>query len=305
MNYPTEPSEPRCPKKSDDTQRLVARCRRRFRALPGALLVGLMAAVDCCITLTITATSARADEQEFKVIPNVTYATRDGRPLRADVFQPAGKGPFPGVLCVHGGAWMSGSKSHMLTVARRLVDSGYVVVAINYRLAPRHKFPAQIEDCREAVAWIKKNAGRYKVDPKRLGAWGYSAGGHLVALLGTEGTDLKAVVAGGAPCDFRQIEPGRRHLAYWLGGSRAKLPKVYQSASPAAFVSDDDPPFLFYHGERDRLVNVDQPRAMAESLRKAGVSATVHVVPRAGHIVTFLDKPAAEKGVKFLDEHLR
>jgi acetyl esterase/lipase len=177
-------------------------------------------------------------------------------------------------------------------------------VSINYRLAPKHKFPAQIEDCREALLWIRKNAKQHKIDPTRLGAWGYSAGGHLVALLGTSHTGLGAVVAGGAPCDFRQVPLDSQRLAFWLGGTRRNLPKVYQSASPANFVSPDDPPMFFYHGQRDRAVKLAQPTGMVAELKKSGVTATMLVIPDSGHLGTCFHREALAEGIKFLNKHL-
>jgi acetyl esterase/lipase len=244
-------------------------------------------------------------ESVYQVIRGVTYATRDDGELKADVYRPAGAGPFPAVICIHGGAWFSGGRYQMVFAGRRLAEHGYVAIAINYRLAPKHKFPAQIEDCRAAVQWATKSAGQYKIDPERIAAWGYSAGGHLAALLGVSEPRIKAVVAGGAPCDFRQLPADSRALAYWLGGTRSELPDVYRSASPAALVDPKSPPFFFYHGEADVLVPLEQPKDMIAVLKKAGVEAQLHIVPKTGHIAAFLDRQAVEEAIKFLDKHLR
>jgi acetyl esterase/lipase len=263
----------------------------------------MLAAVLVC-GWSVLPGGVRAGEPPVTTIRNVVYLTRESGPLKADIFQPTGEGPFPGVLCVHGGAWISGNKAQLSTIARRLAAEGYTAVSINYRLAPRHKFPAQIADCREALQWMRKNAGKYKIDPERIAAWGYSAGGHLVTLLGVGGNGLKAVVAGGAPCDFRQTPLDSPVLAFWLGGTRREVPEAYQSASPAAFVSADDPPTLFYHGQHDRLVKTDQPTAMAAELKRVGVPARLYLVPDAGHVEAFLKRAALTEGVKFLKERL-
>jgi acetyl esterase/lipase len=244
-------------------------------------------------------------EPSYEVIRNVAYVERSGEALRADVYRPLGEGPFPAVLCIHGGAWASGNKNQLATVAERLAEHGYTAVAISYRLAPQHKFPAQIDDCREALAWMRRNAKQYKIDPDRLAAWGYSAGGHLAALLGVGGVGLKATVAGGAPCDFRQIPPNVSVMAFWLGGTRKELPDVYKAASPAALVTAEAPPFFFYHGEKDSLVPLAGAKAMAALLKESRVSATVYVVPEAGHIAAFLNREAVTEGVKFLDQQLK
>jgi acetyl esterase/lipase len=269
---------------------------RRANGVFSALLAG-------CVVLP--AAHALAAEPPYETIRNLVYAPREDEPLRADIYRPTGEGPFPGVLCVHGGAWTVGNKNQLAGIARRLAEKGYAAVAINYRLAPKHKFPAQIEDCRAALLWIQENAKQHKIDPHRLGAWGYSAGGHLVALLGASGTGLKAVVAGGAPCDFRGMPPDSQKLAFWLGGTRRELPRVYQAASPIDFVSADDPPMFFYHGQRDRVVSVAHPTEMAAELKRSGVTAKLYVVPDAGHLRAFLDPSAVAEGIQFLDEHLK
>jgi len=261
-----------------------------------------------------------AAEPGFETIRDVVYVQREGQPLRADIYRPTGSGPFPGVLCVHGGAWLAGDKSQLKVIGRVLAVHGYVAVAINYRLAPQHKFPAQLEDCRQAIRWIHKHAQQYKIDSGRLGGWGYSAGGQLVALLGVTGTPdppkgrqadhgdrplrLAAVVAGGTPCDFRTMAPDSRRLVFWLGKTRGEDPEIYRLASPAEFVTPDDPPMLLYHGEKDRVVSLNEALAMAARLRRAGVTVRMYVHPNAGHVRTFMAAAPIAEAVKFLDKYL-
>lgn len=251
---------------------------------------------------------------------DVVYAKRGDVELKADVFVPEGEGPFPAVLVVHGGGWRSGNKGQLSFVSRALAEAGYVAVAINYRLAPKHTFPAQIEDCKAAVRWMRQHASEYNIDPNRIGGWGYSAGGHLVSLLGVtdaddglehsasegaESTRLQAVVAGGAPCDFRELAPESDRLAFWLGGPRGEKEEVYELASPARFVTGDDPPILFYHGDADELVPIDSPRAMMAALEAANVPTEIHVIPGAAHIKAALDGSAVRRGIEFLDSRLK
>ena len=209
------------------------------------------------------------------------------------------------MLVIHGGAWMSGNKNQLTSIAEKLAENGYTAVAIAYRLAPRHQHPAQIDDCRAALAWMKQNAKEYKIDPKRIGAWGYSAGAHLSALLGVTGTDLKGVVAGGTPTDFRAIPLDARYLVYWLGGTRRESPEVYKAASPAAFVSEKSPPVFFYHGDNDTLVPLAGATAMAALLKQAKVEAVIRTVAGAGHIAALFDRAVVTEGVKFLDKHVK
>ncbi|MCA9269038.1 MAG: alpha/beta hydrolase, partial [Planctomycetales bacterium] len=196
------------------------------------------------------------------VTRDVPYVDDDDVKHLADVYVPAGEGPFPAVLMIHGGAWTSGSKGHMLAHARAASSAGYTVVAINYRLAPRDIFPAQIDDCRAAVRWMRSNADKYKIDPERIAAYGYSAGGHLACLLGTSDASdkdaiscrVQCVVAGGAPCEFRRLPDDSPVFSFFLGGTPSEKPDAYRDASPTAFASADDPPVFFFHGGEDRVV---------------------------------------------------
>ncbi|MEO8628190.1 MAG: alpha/beta hydrolase, partial [Betaproteobacteria bacterium] len=150
--------------------------------------------------------------------------------LPADIYRPDGAGPFPGVLMVHGGGWHEGKRKHMGRFSKMLARRGYVVVNIDYRLAPQFHFPAQIEDLREAVRWMRANAVSLKLDPMRIGAWGYSAGAHLVALLGTDNegpaTRVSAVVAGGLPSDFSDY-PDSPLIRDFIGATPAENPQAW------------------------------------------------------------------------------
>jgi len=247
------------------------------------------------------------------------YSEPESGPLKADVYLPRGVGPFPGVLVVHGGAWYVGTRAQLSGVAQLLARSGFTAVAISYRLAPDHKFPAQIEDCQQAVRWMRLQASRLKIDPARIGGFGYSAGAQLVCLLGTTGaeaagakkpgenavsTRLQAVACGGAPCEFRRFPLDQRMLSFWLGGSRREKPEQYRLASPAAFVTSDDPPMFFFHGDKDHLVPLASPITMCRGLRAVGVETELYVVPDMGHTFAAMDQTALQKSVEFLSDHL-
>ena len=258
---------------------------------------------------------------DFDAAYGQVYVQRDSGPLKADIYTPKGDGPFPGVLVVHGGAWRMGSRVQLSGIAQMLAKQGFTAVAISYRLAPAYKFPAQIEDCKEAIRWMRTNAERLKIDPNHIGGFGYSAGAHLVSLLATTdaadglegvadpstavGTRLQAVAAGGAPCDFCIIPPEVDGLAFWLGGSRAQLPEQYRRASPQSFVTPDDPPMFFFHGETDRLVPLISPERMRAALDQAGVSTELYIVPRLGHTAACMDRGAIERSIAFLAQHLK
>lgn len=270
---------------------------------------------------SLFAISSFATAGEFTTKYGETYIERDTGPLKADLYIPKTAGPHPGVIVVHGGAWTMGTRAQLTGIAQQLAKAGFSTVAISYRLAPKSKFPAQIEDCKAAVRWMRSHAADLKLDPNRIGGFGYSAGAHLVALLGTtdeadglEGIDnpekqpttrLQAVVGGGAPCDFRALPLDERFLGFWLGGTRREVPEQYRLASPAAFISADDPPMFFFHAENDELVPLFSPQRMCDSLKTCGCSAEIYVVPMIGHTAAVWDRTAVEKGIAFLGQHLK
>src|SRR6476660_3963488 len=262
----------------------------------------------------------QAAEPTIDVLRNQVFVERDSGPLSADVYRPHGPGPFPGMLVVHGGAWRMGARADFATLAHGLAERGYTAVAIDYRLAPTYKCPAQIYDCQAAVRWMRSNASERKIDPTRIGGFGYSAGGHLVALLGTlddkdlrepglpanaPSARLQVVVAGGAPCDFRLLPGNSERVAFWIGGTRYKMPNEYRDASSASFITADDPPMFFFHGQQDLLVPVASPTEMVKLLKGAHVTAEMCVVKDAGHIQALFDRSAMERGLAFADKYLK
>jgi acetyl esterase/lipase len=213
-----------------------------------------------------------------------------------------------------------GTRADFAAIAHRLAENGYTAVAIDYRLAPTYKFPAQIYDCQAAVRWMRSHASDLKIDPARIGGFGYSAGGHLVALLGTLddkqlrepglpanalSARLQVVVAGGAPCDFRVLPATSDRVAFWIGGTRNDMPNEYRNASPASFITRDDPPMYFFHGQQDLLVPVESPTEMVKLLKGAHVTAEMCVVKDAGHIQALFDRGALEHGLAFADKYLK
>jgi acetyl esterase/lipase len=283
----------------------------------GMVILALASGGSSSVHAEESAAAVRSPEKlAIDELLDVEYAKRDNQALRLDIFRPQGAGPYPAVALVHGGGWMSGNRSRMHFLARKLAQRGFAAVPVEYRLAPKHKYPAQVDDCRDAILWLREHADEQKIDARRIGGWGYSAGAQLVSLLGASdqaargdaaaGTPLlAAVVAGGTPCDFRLLPPDQRALVYWLGGTRREREQTYVEASPRAFVSMDDPPFFFYHGADDLLVPREPVRLMREDLARVGVEATLHVVPRGGHIMAFFDAQAIDQACGFLATHLQ
>jgi len=246
----------------------------------------------------------------YSVQNNVTYTPQDWpQQLNAEVYVPDGTEVFPAVLMVHGGGWVGGERSIMNHLSERLARRGYVVVNIDYRLAPRFRHPAQIDDLRQAVRWMRANSNSFKLDPERIGAWGYSAGAHLVALLGTDGEGpgarINAVVAGGVVSDLSDFPNGRLVLAL-MGVTRDADPIAWQQASPFSLASAGDAPMFIYHGTWDTTVSVEQARKMNTALETASVPVELYLLQGFGHNTTFLFGFSAEtEAIDFLDRYLR
>ncbi len=259
---------------------------------------------------------------------DITYCVAEDIPLKLDVHYPQemGRRPAPVAVYVHGGSWSGGSKSepHGMVDVPELLSRGYVVASVDYRLAPQHKFPAQIEDVKCAIRFLRAQAARFHLDPNRIGAWGHSAGGHLVSLLGTttpdagfEGTGgyldqssrVQAVVDLSGRADLRGM-PAEKALAVF--GVTDGSVHLLEHASPITFVSKDDPPFLILHGEQDMIVPVEASQAFYERLRAVGVPARLVVVKNADHTFQSVEAPTSptraelsELIADFFDQHLR
>ena len=255
---------------------------------------------------------------------DVTY-TEHPRRLVLDLYTPAGDPPFPVIVWVHGGGWRAGDEDlppdHPVL---RQVARGYAVASVEYRLSHEAVFPAQIEDCKAAVRWLRGNATTYGLDPTRVAAWGSSAGGHLVALLGTSGdvaslenaaqghpaqsSRVQAVVDWYGPSDFTQatIGGGDDAGAGLLGCSAATCPDQAALASPVTHVDPTDPPFFIQHGTADRTVSVRQSERLHQVLSAAGVPVTLVILPGVGHGGPAFTSPANGAQIEgFLDAQLR
>lgn len=236
------------------------------------------------------------------------------QPLLADVYTPALPGPLPAVLMIHGGGWNGGDRGQTASLSRRVAARGYVVVNATYRLVPGARFPAPLQDLQQALRWMRANAQTLGIDPQRIGAWGYSAGAHLAALLGglspgdrlyDQGATLKAVVAGGIPADLRKFHGGTL-VPEFLGEKWSEGSVVFRESSPAAYVTPGDPPVFLYHGTWDQLVPLDQATDYKAALDAAGVPNELYLMRGLGHIPAFLmDGRAVQQGADFLDRWLR
>jgi len=245
---------------------------------------------------------------------DLNYNPAGMAPLLADIYTPNLAGPIPAVLMIHGGGWISGERSQTARQARQLAARGFVVVNATYRLAPAARFPAQLQDMQQALRWMRLHSAAYRIDPARIGVWGYSAGAQLAALLGSlhegdrlysEDAEVLAVVSGGTPADLRKFRGGSMVPAY-LGERWRADSAVFREASPAARVTAGNAPVFLYHGTWDLLVPLDQAVDYQKALAAAKVPNELYLMRGLGHIAAFLmDNAALQLGADFLDRHLR
>lgn len=278
---------------------------RRPRAWLGIPLAALAILLT---TLLRPGVSTRAQQgMPVETEYDIAYGEAGGQKLLLDVFRPTGqaaKRTRPAVLFVHGGGWAGGDKRDFRDMARGLAGAGYVCFSAGYRLVTptKNKYPAQIDDVQRAVRWIRANAGKYGVDPRRVGALGASAGGHLVALLGTRDTRdnhdpalaryssrVACVVDLFGPTDLTAKLPSppgldvQALLTSLMGKPLEQARALYRDASPLFHVDGKSSPFLIFHGAEDPLVPLDQSRRFHAALGRAGVASTLIVFQGEGH----------------------
>lgn len=278
----------------------------------------------------VKATRAKTDlPRSVTAFPELVYATHGKREMTLDLYQPKrGQGPFPAVVFIHGGGWYKGDPSSYTAMAQQLAAQGYVTLNIFYRLSGEAPFPAAIQDCKAAVRWARANATQYKIDPKRIGSVGGSAGGHLSGLLGTSGRS-KELNSGGENADYSsQIqacvvmagsmdltskrsqlasrEDPRRRMSTFMGGNFRKAKSTFILASPITHVSKATPPMLFMDGEFDSPG--ERYPEIIEKLDTLGIHHESHVIKNAPHPFwsshPFFD-PSLDILARFFDKTLK
>ncbi|MFI6585594.1 alpha/beta fold hydrolase [Embleya sp. NPDC050493] len=250
---------------------------------------------------------------------------RGHRPLMIDVDVPAGHGPVPVVVWLHGGAWMWGTNKHTATpidsarIREELLAAGIAFASVQYRLSGEAAWPAQLHDIKSAVRWLKHHADRLGIDPGRIAAWGESAGGHLAALLATTGTQphlegshgvttgdsrIHAAVSWYGPTDIpAMLEHGRPEPAQQLLGGHLELAR---QASPLHHTDVDTAPMLVIHGTHDTAVPAFHSEQLVAACTQRGVPAELVLVPDAGHALAGTDPaPFIAHSVAYLRRVLR
>jgi len=265
-------------------------------------------------------------QTEVKVVADLAYGL-EARQVMDLYLPPPGSGPHPAVVLIHGGGWVSGDKKGMRPFAIMLAQRGYVAASVNYRLAPAHRWPAQLDDVQRAVRWLRHNARKFGINPDKMASWGASAGGHLAAFLGVrearENSDpllsrysakVQCVVDLFGPMDLvaASLTPAARVVEALIGKPYSEAPAEWEDASPIRFVTKDDAPFYIIHGTEDALVPVWQSERMERALKGAGVEVHLVKVEGMGHGLVAPDpsvrlaiQKALYGALEFLDAHLK
>jgi acetyl esterase/lipase len=283
-----------------------------------------------------TRPAATALPPHVTCLADIRYGDGPGKSNLLDLFLPDKfDHPRPLVVWIHGGGWAEGSKQDC--PALFMVPKGYAVASLNYRLSGQAVFPAQIQDCKGAIRFLRAHAGQYHIDPSRIGVWGASAGGHLVALLGTSGgsSELEGTVGGNldqssrvqavcdwfGPTDLTQFAAqaqaagiiqqtgGPTLIMRLFGGSLQEKKDLVRLSNPITFIAsktaNDLPPFLIMHGDKDKMVPTAQSQLLADALKNAGSSVDLRIVPGAGHGKGFYNSAIATVVLDFFNSKLK
>jgi acetyl esterase/lipase len=259
-----------------------------------------------------------AQPPRLRVAPNyadLPYEAVASSP-KMDLYLPTGAGPFPTWISIHGGAFRFGDKGMVdRQLGEALLNAGYAIASIDYRLSGEATFPAALQDAKAAVRFLRANAAKYKLDPNRFVAFGFSAGGNLAAMLGVTGdrnefddsklgnpgvsSRVQAVVDWFGPTDFSQMDTqareqgcdasGQHHSdadspeSLYLGKAVSAAPELVKTANPITYVKKGLPPFLIQNGAQDCTVPVKQSKMLADALSAAGADVHYDMLPNVGH----------------------
>ena len=255
----------------------------------------------------------------------IEFANPGDQHLQLDLARPKnGEGPFPAIVCIHGGGFRAGTRDGYDAMCVTLAQKGYVAITITYRLAPAWQFPAAVQDSKAAVRWLRANAAKYHVDPARLGAMGGSAGGHLALFLGVTGrvdrfegegnreqsSAVQAVVSYSGPSDFTKSYgksvDAAEVLPLFFGGDLSTKLRRHIVGSPLNWVTPEAAPTLCIHGTADNYVAFEQAQWMVDRLKASGVEAELLPFEKAGHGLKGEDAQKADAAmIAFFDRQLK
>ena len=275
--------------------------RTRGRARPVALALSVVAVVLFAIPiaryprnapLSLVNLLAGIDLGQSRLIRAVPLGAPEGVPLTVDIYQPMTGGPHPAIVQIYGGAWQRGAPGNDAPFAARLASLGYVVFAIDYRHAPTWQWPAQLDDVRAGLAWVRAHAPEYQADATKLVLFGRSAGAQLAVMAGLQDPGVTAIISFYGPVNLTngwryppRPDPigSRAVLEAFLGGTPDQFPDRYREASPITYVSGRAPRTLLIYGTRDHIVQPQYGRNLHAALTAAGARSEFVEIPWADH----------------------
>lgn len=257
---------------------------------------------------------------------DIEYSNPGDQHLQLNLARPkTGTGPFPTVLCIHGGGFRAGKRDSYDGLCLKLAERGYVAATMTYRLAPQHQFPAAVHDTKAAVRWLRANAKKYNINPDKIGVTGGSAGGHLAQFLAVtanvpqfegsggnpdQSSSVTCVVNVYGPSDFTKSYgksvDAHEVLPLWLGGDLKTKRDLHVQASPLYWVTPNAAPTLCIHGTEDKYVAHEQAVWLVDKLKAATVDAELLTLEGAGHGFKGADAEKAEKALfDYFDKKLK
>lgn len=286
--------------------------------------------------VTFFANAQQETNRVFKLFPqgtilhgNVPFNNDTLKKHLLDIYLPANtQGKIPFVVLIHGGGWIGNDKTadigYMGNTVSALINAGIAIASIDYRWATQAQFPAQIQDCNQALTFLCKNAEKYRLDVNRIALMGFSAGGHLASLQGlannnnvvdffmnhkTQKFAIKAVVDYYGPSELTSLassEDPKAPEGLLIGASPVSRPDLAAIASPVTYIDKNDPPFLIFHGEKDNLVTNRQSKLLSGWLTVKGVKNELIIVEDAPHFGKMYDTEAFKnKVIDFLKAELK
>jgi len=286
-------------------------------------LIGI--GVSVCTMFLLTGCFTRIPDG-IRLTRNLEYARPDGHPLKLDIYLPEKPvGKLPVIVWIHGGSWKSGSKGFCPIAF--MAQKGLAIVSLDYRLSTMAAYPAQIQDCKGALRWLRAHSAEFQLDPDRIGIFGASAGGHLAALLATTGdvkeleggvggnlefsSRVEAVCAFYPPTDLNKLVTNpvwRRSpisdVGRLLGGPLEENLDKAATANPINHITAKTAPIFLLHGDQDTLVPISQSKILYEALQKAGVESEFAIVKGKGHGI-IAPPDVAPRIYQFYQHHLR
>lgn len=259
----------------------------------------------------------------------IEYSNPDDQHLQLNMARPQnGQGPFPSIVCIHGGGFRAGTREGFNGLCLQLAKRGYVAVTVTYRLAPKYQFPAAVHDVKAAVRWMRANAKKYNINPEKIGTTGGSAGGHLAQFLGVTGGIAEFEGTGGnadydsrvacvvnffGPSDFTKSYDASvdaaEVLPLFLGGNLQQERHRHIVSSPLYWVTPNAAPTLCIHGTEDRYVAHEQATWLVDRLKAADVDARLMTIEGADHgfrgASAEMKMKIEEARIAFFDEHLK